>query len=702
MANYLDNDIKFLKGVGDRRAQLLWKELHVSTMRDLLYYFPFRYIDRSRIYRIAEITDDSHAYIQIRARVERIAQQGAGRAKRLTALVSDGTGVAELVWFKSINWISKQLEPGREYIIFGKPGFFNNELSIVHPELEAVGGARPPAPGVQGVYSTTETLSSNQLGSKGIYNLIRALWEVAPQHIEETLPQDFIRKYNLMPLADALRNIHFPETAEKLEQARYRLKFEELFAIQLGIVSRRGQREAGYDGFVFGKVGERFNEFYSGHLPFELTGAQKRVVKEIRADTITGRQMNRLLQGDVGSGKTLVALLSMLLAVDNGYQCCMMAPTEILARQHYATIQKLLGGMEVSVGILTGSSGARERRQALEAAADGSLDILIGTHALIEDNVRFANLGFVVIDEQHRFGVEQRSRLWTKNHNPPHVLVMTATPIPRTLAMTLYGDLDVSVIDELPPGRQPIKTFHVKDAHRLRTYGFMKEQIAAGRQVYVVYPLISESEKMDYKDLQDGFESISRQFPPPDYFTTVVHGKLKPAEKEANMRQFSSGMAHIMVATSVIEVGVDVPNATVMVIESAERFGLSQLHQLRGRVGRGAGQSYCILMSGDKLSREARARLEAMVRTNDGFELSELDLQLRGAGDLAGTQQSGLAFELKIASLSRDAAIVEVAREAALKVTDNWDRLDHRQRELMEALRQKGSIEKTADFSMIS
>lgn len=681
---------------------LLQKELGLKTMRDLLYYFPYRYIDRTRVYRISEIRDESLAYIQLRVRVDNVSIAGGGHKKRLVARVSDASGSAELVWFSGLKWMEKRLEPGREYIVFGKPGFFNYELSIVHPELEDVGTARARPGGVQGVYGTTEQLTSNQLGTKGIYNLVCRLWEVGEQHITETLPADFRQAYGLIPLRDALFNIHFPQSPELLKQAEYRLKFEELFGIQLGILSQRSGRITKTGGFMFSRVGENFNGFYEGHLPFELTGAQKRVIREIRADTVTGHQMNRLLQGDVGSGKTLVALMSMLLAMDNGFQSCMMAPTEILARQHYATIKKLLGDMPVRVEVLTGSTGIRERREIHAGLLDGSIDMLVGTHALIEDTVQFANLGFVVIDEQHRFGVEQRARLWTKNQQPPHVLVMTATPIPRTLAMTLYGDLDVSVIDELPPGRKPIKTVHLRDSQRLEVFGFMAKQIAAGRQVYVVYPLITGSEKMDYKDLEDGYEALSRQFPPPGYYVAVVHGKLKPAVKEENMNTFKDGTAHIMVATSVIEVGVDVPNASVMIIESAERFGLSQLHQLRGRVGRGADQSFCILMSGDKLSREARERLGAMVRTNDGFELSELDLKLRGSGDIAGTQQSGMAFDLKIASLGKDADIVEAARGAALTILDADPALAHPANRLLLELKNKYFAQKGTDFSMIS
>ncbi len=702
MASFLDNDIKFLHGVGERRAILLGKELGISTLRDLLYYFPFRYIDRTKIYKISEVRDDGQTYIQLRARIEGVSLQGGGGRKRLVAVVSDGTGTAELVWFSGIKWIEKRLEAGREYVIFGRPNFYREELSLVHPEMEPVTAALTRPSGMQGVYGTTENLSSNQLGTKGIYNLECNLWQVAESHIVETLPPEILRAHGLIPLKEALYNIHFPQNPEVLRKAEYRLKFEELLGIQLSILSQRAGRTSKNNGFLFSRVGPAFNEFYNSRLPFPLTGAQKRVIKEIRADTVTGHQMNRLLQGDVGSGKTLVALMSMLLAADNGFQSCMMAPTEILARQHYATLVRMLGDMSVRVGILTGSSTAKERKALLPALEAGEIDILVGTHALIEDTVRFANLGFVVIDEQHRFGVEQRARLWTKNQQPPHVLVMTATPIPRTLAMTLYGDLDVSVIDEMPPGRKPIKTVHMRDSQRLRVFGFMADEIRKGRQVYVVYPLIQESEKMDYKDLQDGFEAISRQFPLPEYVTTVVHGKMKPADKEANMKLFKEGIAHIMVATSVIEVGVDVPNASVMVIESAERFGLSQLHQLRGRVGRGADQSYCILMSGDKLSREAKARLNAMVATNDGFELSELDLKLRGAGDLNGTQQSGLAFELKIANLGKDTQIIEVARETAQQILEEDPLLRQPKNALLATLKERYSSKREMDFSMIS
>ena len=700
----LDNDIKYVPGVGEARARLLERELGIRTVGDLLSHYPFRYIDRTRIYRIAEITEASQlSYVQFRARVTGVSYAGVGRKRRFSVQVQDPSGAAELIWFQGIKWIEKKVEVGREYLVFGRPNFFRGELSIAHPELETIEQAlsRKTESGMQGIYPSTERLGS-VLGAKGFYQIVCNAWALARDRIADPLPDALRAQYGLIPLREALYNIHFPQTQEMLRQAQYRLKFDELLGVQLNIQQRRTARLSKSDGFLFPKVGGVFNTFFNEKLPFPLTGAQKRVIREIRKDTVSGFQMNRLLQGDVGSGKTLVALMSMLLAVDNGYQACMMAPTEILARQHFATICKMLGGMPVRVAILTGASKARERREALEGIAAGEVDILIGTHALIEDRVQFANLGFVVIDEQHRFGVEQRARLWTKNAQPPHILVMTATPIPRTLAMTLYGDLDVSVIDELPPGRRPIKTFHYTDAARLKLFGFMRQEIAKGRQVYVVYPLIKESEAMDYKDLTDGYEAISRDFPLPQYVTAICHGKMKPADKEESMRQFKEGEAQILVATSVIEVGVDVPNATVMVIESAERFGLSQLHQLRGRVGRGGEQSYCILMSGEKLSRESRARLDAMCETNDGFRLAELDLKLRGAGDINGTLQSGMAFDLKIASPTADVQILTVSREAAAGLLSKDPKLAKPENRGLEALRRRYSGREEIDFSRIS
>ncbi|WP_419499619.1 ATP-dependent DNA helicase RecG [Alistipes ihumii] len=702
MGYILDNDIQFLSGVGERRARLLRSELGIRTLGDLLYHFPFRYIDRSRIWRIGELRDDSLTYVQLQVRITGFRHVGAGAKKRFVATVADATGTAELVWFKGIGWIEKRLEQGREYIVFGRPAFFGGVLSLVHPEVESVLDQKNRfRSSVQGVYSTTEKLSNAQLGTKAIHSLMCNLWPQVDGRLRETLPDEVIREYGLVPLRDALYNIHFPTSQQALRDAELRLKFDELLGIQLNILQQRHARTSREDGFLFPTVGRLFNTFYNERLPFPLTGAQKRVIREIRQDTVTGHQMNRLLQGDVGSGKTLVALMSMLLACDNGFQACLMAPTEILASQHYASIVRMTEGIGLRVGLLTGSTKKKERAELSEGLLSGEIDILIGTHALIENGVRFRNLGFVVIDEQHRFGVEQRARLWSKNPQAaPHVLVMTATPIPRTLAMTLYGDLDVSVIDELPPGRKPVKTVHYRDSHRLRVFGFIRDEIKRGRQVYVVYPLIKESEKMDYKDLEDGYAGIVQAFPPPEYVTVVVHGKMKAADKEYGMDLFKRGVAHIMVATSVIEVGVDVPNASIIVIESAERFGLSQLHQLRGRVGRGAEQSYCILMSGDKLSAESRKRLGAMVQTTDGFRLAEMDLQLRGPGDLSGTLQSGLAFDLKIASLGRDGQILSLARSAAERILEQDPHLERNT--MLKELSDKYNSAENADFSMIS
>ncbi len=705
MNKNLDEDIKFIPTVGEVRATLLKKELGIGTLRDALYHLPFRYIDRTRIYKITEVRDNDNAFVQISGRITGLSYTGSGRKQRFTAQLEESTGRSvELIWFQGIKWIEKRIEVGREYIVFGRPSFFHNTFtSMIHPEVETTEQAlsRKVASGMQGVYSSTERIT-RILGTKGFYNIICEVWRRVGGSIEETLPQYLITQHNLLSLREALFNVHFPQSSQRLEAALYRLKFEELFALQLIIQSRRSTRLAKQNGVVFSRVGELFNTFYNTNLPFPLTEAQQRVIREIRQDTISGFQMNRLLQGDVGSGKTVVALCSMLLAVDNGFQACIMAPTEILARQHYASMSKMCEGLDINIAILTGSSKAKERQASCEGAASGEIDILIGTHALLEDRVHFSNLGFVVIDEQHRFGVEQRARLWSKSERPPHILVMTATPIPRTLAMTLYGDLDVSIIDKLPPGRKPIRTMHFTDSMRLRVIGFMKEQIALGRQIYVVYPLIKGSEKMDYKDLHDGYESISRDMPLPQYVTTVCHGKMKPADKEESMRQFKSAEAHIMVATSVIEVGVDVPNATVMIIESAERFGLSQLHQLRGRVGRGSQQSFCILMSADKLSRESRLRLEAMCETNDGFRLSELDLRLRGAGDVNGTQQSGESLQLRVANPTHDVEILSLARDTAEAILAADRELAHADNKLLCELKREYEPHKWVDFSMIS
>ena len=661
----LDTDIKYLSGIGPKKAEILEKEVGIRTFGDMLYYFPFRYIDRTQFYQVKDISADM-PYIQLKGKIVRIETVGASRGKRLVVHFSDGTDTVELVFFKGLKWVVNRLKLGVEYIVFGKPSVYSGKLNLIHPEVdpanETVGTL---ASNMQAVYSSTEVLKDNFLGTKAFNRIQYELIKQVGDKIPETIPQYMLDAYKLIPLKQALLNIHFPQDSDHLQKARYRLKFEELFYIQLSLLKQRVVRLEKNDGFVFAKVGELFNRFYEQNLPFPLTDAQKRVVKEIRKDFGSGKQMNRLLQGDVGSGKTLVALLSMLIAADNGFQSCIMAPTEILALQHYDTINELLKGIDLKVGLLTGSTKKSERMILYEGLMDGSISMLIGTHALIEDTVQFKNLGLAIIDEQHRFGVEQRAKLWSKSENPPHVLVMTATPIPRTLAMTLYGDLDVSIIDQLPPGRKPVKTIHSYDSKRLQVFGFMREQIKQGRQVYVVFPLIKESEKMDYKDLEDGYNGITRAFPPPEYVTCVVHGKMKAADKEYSMNLFAEGRANIMVATSVIEVGVNVPNATVMIIESAERFGLSQLHQLRGRVGRGADQSFCILMSGDKLTSEARKRLQLMVSTNDGFEIAEEDLRLRGPGDMEGTQQSGLALNLHIANLGRDGQLLEYVRGIA-------------------------------------
>ena len=661
----LDTNITFLPGVGPKRAELLNKELFVFTFRDFLYYFPYKYIDRTRFYKITELDPDL-PFVQIKGFIKGYYAEGHGKGKRLTADFQDETGTIKLVWFKGTKWITGNYTPGIEYIVFGKPSVFNGMVNIIHPEIEDSGKVSERLnSALQAHYSTTEKLKNNFITSKTINKLIGTLLKQIRGRLPETLPSYLVSQYKLMELHDALHKIHFPSNPEELEKARYRLKYEELFYIQLNILRFKSNRNLKLKGFVFRTVAEYFNSFYHNNLPFALTGAQKRVMKEIRKDLGSGRQMNRLLQGDVGSGKTLVALMSMLIAIDNGYQACIMAPTEILANQHYNTICKLLEGIDIKICLLTGSSKRTSRKSISESLLDKSLHILIGTHALIEENVRFSNLGLVIIDEQHRFGVEQRARLWQKNLNPPHILVMTATPIPRTLAMTLYGDLDVSVIDELPPGRVPVKTMHFTDPERNKVFGFIRNQITEGRQIYLVYPLIKESETMDYKDLEDGWDTVSRVFPAPKYCISIVHGKMTPAEKDKSMKLFKDGYAHILIATTVIEVGVDIPNATVMVIESAERFGLSQLHQLRGRVGRGADQSYCILMSSDKLSREAAKRLEVMIKTSDGFEIAETDLQLRGPGDIEGTQQSGIPFVLKIASLGQDGQILEYVRRIA-------------------------------------
>lgn len=703
MNSIFERELKFLSGVGERRSQLLARELDIHTFKDLLYNFPFRYIDRTKVYNICEITEESSVYTQIRGRIEFVNLIGDGFKQRLVVQVIDSTGIAELVWFAGIEWIQKRLEVGREYLIFGKVTIFNGKVSFVHPEIDIpMSDEFNKKQRTYGIYSSTEKLNKAGVNTKFISAAVATLWSLAASQVPETLPERLIKQFNLLSLKESLYNIHFPQSPEMLSRAEFRIKFEELLALQLSILKMRNVRIGKSGGYIFEKVGECFNTFYSEKLPFPLTGAQKRVVKEIRRDTLTGKQMNRLLQGDVGSGKTIVALLAMLLAIDNGFQSCMMAPTEILATQHFHSFIELLEEMNVRVELLTGSTRKKKRVVINEGLLNGDINILIGTHALIEDSVQFNNLGFVIIDEQHRFGVEQRSRLWSKNLTPPHVLVMSATPIPRTLAMTLYGDLDVSVIDELPPGRKPIRTEHYFDNSRMHVFGFMLKQIELGRQVYVVYPLIKESEKMDYKNIEDGYESIVRAFPPPRFVTTIVHGKMKPQDKEYGMQLFKNGTAHIMVATSVIEVGVNVPNASVMIIESAERFGLSQLHQLRGRVGRGADQSYCILMSSHKLSSVGRKRLRAMTETTDGFELAELDLKLRGYGDLEGTQQSGNMLDLKLARLGRDTDLLQQVRELAEEILSQDPLLTAPENTLLQKLCTTAKADRDIDFSKIS
>ena len=667
MFDLASRDIKYLSGVGPQRASVLNKELNIYSLHDLLYYFPYKYVDRSRIYYIHEI-DGTMPYIQLKGEILGFETIGEGRQRRLIAHFSDGTGIVDLVWFQGIKFLVGKYKVHQEYIVFGKPSVFNGRINIAHPDIDNASKLKLSTMGLQPYYNTTEKMKRSSLNSHAIEKMMSAVVQQLREPLPETLSPAILTEHHLMPLTEALMNIHFPANPELLRKAQYRLKFEELFYVQLNILRYAKDRQRKYRGYVFETVGEIFNTFYAKNLPFELTGAQKRVLKEIRRDVGSGKQMTRLLQGDVGSGKTLVALMSMLIALDNGYQACMMAPTEILANQHFETIRELLYGMDIRVELLTGSVKGKKREAILTGLLTGDVRILIGTHAVIEDTVNFSSLGLVVIDEQHRFGVAQRARLWTKNAQPPHVLVMTATPIPRTLAMTLYGDLDVSVIDELPPGRKPIVTIHKYDAHRVSLYQSVHRQIAEGRQVYIVYPLIKESEKIDLKNLEEGYLHICEEFP--DCKVCKVHGKMKAAEKDAQMQLFVSGEAQIMVATTVIEVGVNVPNASVMIIENAERFGLSQLHQLRGRVGRGAEQSYCILVTGYKLVEETRKRLEIMVRTNDGFEIAEADLKLRGPGDLEGTQQSGIAFDLKIADIARDGQLLQYVRNVAEEVVD--------------------------------
>ena len=665
MNNPAKRAIMYLPSVGPKKAELLKKEAQISSYEDLLYYFPYKYIDRSRFYNVAEINGEM-PYIQLRGRILSFASAGEGRSRRLTARFTDGTGTIELVWFQGVAYIKDKYRVGVNYIVFGKPSEFGQSFSIVHPEIDPEENAAQVASGLTPFYNTSERMKKAYLHSRAIQNLQYILLNQSGWIPDEIMPPYILQRTGMIPLAEAVRQIHFPDSAERLQAARLRLKFDELFFIQLHILQNAANRKQKSVGLVCPIVGAQFHSFYNDHLPFAMTDAQKRVVREIRVDMGSGRQMNLLLQGDVGSGKTLVALLSMLIVVDNDYQACMMAPTEILASQHYATLMEFLGEMNISVELLTGSTSRKERNRILPAIADGTIDIVVGTHALIERSVVFASLGLAIIDEQHRFGVEQRSKLHLKNEQPPHILVMTATPIPRTLAMTLYGDLDVSVIDALPPGRKPVKTLHRYDNKRNDVYAFLRKEIAAGRQAYVVYPLIEGSETLDYKALEEGFVQFCEAFP--NFSVCMVHGRMKTAEKDAVMRKFASGEAQILMATTVIEVGVNVPNASVMVIESAERFGLSQLHQLRGRVGRGVEQSYCILVSSCKLSADTRRRLEIMVETTDGFEIAEADLRMRGHGELEGTRQSGPGFDLKIADLAADGQILSYARNLASEI----------------------------------
>ena len=688
----LETPIVYLKGVGPQRADVLAKELGLLTFQDLLYHFPFRYIDRTHFHKVKQI-DPALNSVQVLGRLVKLTSVGEGRKRRLVGQLKDETGMVELVWFQSVSWLEKTLVVGSVYVVFGKASLFSNQLSITHPEIELY-NSKAQSKGnqhFQPVYSSTEKLKKFNLDSKGIQKLILTSLESIYAVIPESLPAYILEKHQLITLQEALGAIHFPADENALALATRRLKFEELFLLQLKILKTKALHQQKFKGACFSVVGDYFNDFYENKLPFSLTNAQKRVVKEIRKDTVTGAQMNRLLQGDVGSGKTVVALMSMLLAIDNGYQACLMAPTEILARQHFQGISELLGDSSCTIRILTGSTKQKERKEIHQLLLQGELNILVGTHALLEDVVQFQNLGLVVIDEQHRFGVEQRAKLWRKNAIPPHMLVMTATPIPRTLAMTLYGDLDISIIDELPAGRKPIQTVHLYESSRLRMFGLMRQEIAKGRQVYLVYPLIEESEKLDLLYLEAGIDSLSREFPKPNYQLSIVHGRLRPKEKESEMQRFVKGETQIMVATTVIEVGVNVPNASVMVIENSERFGLSQLHQLRGRVGRGAEQSFCILMSSVKLSREGRIRLETMVRTTDGFEIAETDLKLRGPGDLAGTQQSGV-LDLKLADLSTDQGLLQLVRDEVIYIFEQDPELKEEGNQLLHNYLQQKTV----------
>ncbi len=663
----LKTEIEYLKGVGPKRAEILRNELRISTIEDLIYYFPYKYTDRSRFYKVKDIRNDI-AHVQIVGAFSNFQTKGTGHKQYLQAKFYDETGTIDIIWFQRIKWVKDNIDIQKKYVIFGKPKEFRGSYSIVHPEIEELQHFKTSIKALfHSEYGTTEKMKKFFLNSRSIGKLVHNAFKNNLQ-INEILPTNLLQELKLLPIKEAILNIHFPQSVEKLEAARRRFKFEELFMNQLAILSQKKKQKNKSAGFVFEKVGDYFMDFYKNNLKFELTNAQKRVLKEIRADLKSGKQCNRLLQGDVGSGKTIVALMSMLIALDNGFQACIMAPTEILAQQHFESITEMLRGIDVNVRILSGSTRIKQRRIIDEELQNGELNILVGTHALIEDKVKFKNLGLAIIDEQHRFGVAQRAKLWKKNTQPPHIIVMTATPIPRTLSMTLYGDLDVSVIDELPMGRKPIKTFHFRENKRAKVYDFLKKEIAKGRQIYIVYPLITESETLDYQNLEEGYEKLLQQFRPPDYKVSVVHGKMKADEKQQQMERFAAGETNILVATTVIEVGVNVPNASVMVIESAERFGLSQLHQLRGRVGRGSEQSFCILLTGNKLSSDGRLRMKTMVESTDGFRISEVDLRLRGPGDIFGTQQSGMALNFRIANIISDVKILELARQKAIEI----------------------------------
>ena len=665
----LSQDIMYLPGVGPHRKEILGKELGIHTYRDLLEYFPYKYVDRTKLYLISELSQDM-PFVQIKGKILSYEEVEMGkRKKRIVAHVTDGHGVVDIVWFNGTKYIYQNYQINKEYIIFGKPNYFNGRFQFTHPDIDDAGQLQLNDMGLQPFYITTERMKKAGITSRAVERMTKMLISKLTEPLEETLPPFITSHLHLISRDAAMRKIHYPKSVDDTQRARVRLKFEELFYVQLNILRYASDHRRKYRGYIFNRIGAQFNWFYTHNLPFELTGAQKRVMHEIRADMASGRQMNRLLQGDVGSGKTLVALMSMLIAIDNGYQACMMAPTEILAEQHLQTIKEFLKGMNLRIELLTGIVKGKKRKEVLDGLLDGSINIIVGTHAIIEDKVQFHHLGMAVVDEQHRFGVEQRAKLWSKSENPPHVLVMTATPIPRTLAMTIYGDLDVSIIDELPPGRKPIQTIHKYDDQTASLYSGIRQQIQLGRQVYIVYPLIKESERMDLKNLEDGFEFMRNVFP--EFELSKIHGKMKDKEKEVEMQKFVSGQTQILVATTVIEVGVNVPNASVMVILDAQRFGLSQLHQLRGRVGRGADQSYCILVTNHKLTKETRKRIDIMCDTNDGFEIAEADLKLRGPGDLEGTQQSGIAFDLKIADIARDGQIVQMAREEAQKIIDD-------------------------------